>query len=353
VNSRSKKFLSYYKPYLGLFSADLACALIASATTLLLPLCVRHITKNVLAGITPNALNQIYLMGVVMLALVAIYALCNTFVDYQGHMMGALMESDMRRELFEHYQKLSFRFYDDQKTGQLMTRLTNDSFALSELFHHGPEDIVISLLNFAGAFIILVNINVELALIVFLFLPIMAIYAWYFNQQMKRAMRKSKDRIGDINTQIEDTLSGIRVVKSFTNEGIEKAKFAYENSRFVASRRDEYRSEAYFFEGMMVFTQLMSLAVIIFGGVAIVHASLDLADLLTFLLYIGILIEPIKRFSNFTRLYQEGITRFERFMEVLEVEPDIQDSAAAINLTWVQGNVEFREVSFRYKEDYN
>jgi ATP-binding cassette subfamily B protein len=166
VNSRSKKFLSYYKPYLGLFSADLACALIASATTLLLPLCVRHITKNVLAGITPNALNQIYLMGVVMLALVAIYALCNTFVDYQGHMMGALMESDMRRELFEHYQKLSFRFYDDQKTGQLMTRLTNDSFALSELFHHGPEDIVISLLNFAGAFIILVNINVELALIV-------------------------------------------------------------------------------------------------------------------------------------------------------------------------------------------
>jgi ATP-binding cassette subfamily B protein len=353
VNSRSKKFLSYYKPYLGLFSADLACALIASATTLLLPLCVRHITKNVLAGITPNALNQIYLMGVVMLALVAIYALCNTFVDYQGHMMGALMESDMRRELFEHYQKLSFRFYDDQKTGQLMTRLTNDSFALSELFHHGPEDIVISLLNFAGAFIILVNINVELALIVFLFLPIMAIYAWYFNQQMKRAMRKSKDRIGDINTQIEDTLSGIRVVKSFTNEGIEKAKFAYENSRFVASRRDEYRSEAYFFEGMMVFTQLMSLAVIIFGGVAIVHASLDLADLLTFLLYIGILIEPIKRFSNFTRLYQEGITGFERFMEVLEVEPDIQDSAAAINLTWVQGNVEFREVSFRYKEDYN
>jgi ATP-binding cassette subfamily B protein len=353
VNSRSKKFLSYYKPYLGLFSADLACALIASATTLLLPLCVRYITKNVLAGITPNALNQIYLMGVVMLALVAIYALCNTFVDYQGHMMGALMESDMRRELFEHYQKLSFRFYDDQKTGQLMTRLTNDSFALSELFHHGPEDIVISLLNFAGAFIILVNINVELALIVFLFLPIMAIYAWYFNQQMKRAMRKSKDRIGDINTQIEDTLSGIRVVKSFTNEGIEKAKFAYENSRFVASRRDEYRSEAYFFEGMMVFTQLMSLAVIIFGGVAIVHASLDLADLLTFLLYIGILIEPIKRFSNFTRLYQEGITGFERFMEVLEVEPDIQDSAAAINLTWVQGNVEFREVSFRYKEDYN
>lgn len=353
MNSRTKKFFSYYQPYRGLFLADLIAAVIVSAVTLILPLCIRYVTKNVLAGNTANTLDQIYGMGLVMLALVILYALCNTFVDYQGHLMGAMMESDMREELFAHYQKLSFRFYDEQKTGQLMTRLTNDSFALSELFHHGPEDIVISLLNFAGAFVILLNINAQLALIVFLFLPIMAVYAVYFNQKMKRAMRRSKDRIGDINAQIEDTLSGIRVVKSFTNETTEATKFAYENGRFVASRREEYKNEAYFYEGMVLFTQLMPIAVIIFGGVEIVSGSLDLADLLTFLLYIGVLIEPIKRFSNFTRLYQEGITGFERFMEVLEVEPDIQDTADALELSQVCGNVEFKNVSFKYEEDHH
>lgn len=352
MNSRSKKFLSYYKPYLGLFLADMVCAFVVSGITLILPLCVRYITKNLLEGNTPNALNQIYAMGAVMLALVVVHTLCNMFVAYQGHMMGALMESDMRRELFEHYQKLSFSFYDDQKTGQLMTRLTHDSFALAELYHHGPEDIAISFLNFAGAFIILIKIDVELTVIVLLFLPIMAVYAFYFNKKMKLTLRTSKDRIGDINAQVEDTLSGIRVVKSFANEAIEKQKFAYENNRFVGSRRDGYKSEAYFFEGLIAFTQLMTIAVIILGGAAIVHASLDLADLLTFLLYIGILIEPIKRFGNFTRLYQEGMTGFDRFMDVLEVEPDIRDSADAIDLTCVQGNVEFKDVSFKYKEAY-
>jgi ATP-binding cassette, subfamily B, bacterial len=353
MNSRSKKFLSYYKPYLRLFFADMACALLVSATTLLLPLCTRYITKNILEGNNPNALNQIYAMGAVMLGLFVIHTGCNMFVDYQGHMMGALMESDMRSELFEHYQKLSFSFYDEQKTGQLMTRLTNDSFALAELYHHGPEDIAISFLNFVGAFIILININVQLALIVFIFFPSMAIYAFYFNKRMNIALRRSRDRIGDINAQVEDTLSGIRVVKSFTNEEIEKRKFAYENNRFVHSRRDGYKSEAYFSAGLIGFTQLMAIAAIIFGGAKIVvGASLDLADLLTFLLCIGILIEPINRFGNFVRLYQEGITGFERFMEVLEVEPDIQDSADAIEITHVRGNMEFRDVSFKYREGY-
>ena len=352
MNSRSKKFLSYYKPYLGLFWADMACALILSAATLALPLCIRYITKNILEGNAPNMLNQIYAMGALMLALIAVHTVCDMFVGYQGHVMGALMERDMRSELFEHYQKLSFGFYDEQKVGQLMTRLTNDSFDMSELYHHGPEDIVISFLNFVGAFIILININVKLTLIVLLFLPIMAAYAFYFNNQMKRAMRRSKDRIGDINAQVEDTLAGIRTVKSFTNEAVEAKKFANENGRFLASRRAEYRSETYFFEGLIGFTQLLTLVVVIFGGVAIVNAALDLADLLTFLLYIGILIEPIKRFGNFTRLYQEGMTGFDRFMEVLEVEPDIQDSADAIDLTHVQGNVAFRDVSFTYKAGY-
>jgi len=352
VNSRSKKFLSYYKPYLGLFFADLVCALIVSATTLALPLCISYITKNVLAGNLPNALTQIYWMGAVMVALVAIHVACNTFVDYQGHMMGAMMERDMRAELFEHYQKLSFRFYDEQRTGQLMTRLTNDSFDLSELYHHGPEDIVISLLNFVGAFVIMVSINVKLAWILLLFLPVMGVYVYYMNIRLKRSYRRSKDRVGDINAQVEDTLAGIRTVKSFTNEGVEEQKFTHANNRFVDSRRDVYQSEMYYYSGLIAFTQLMPIAVVIFGGVSIVNGSLDLADVLTFLLYVGILIEPIRRFANFTRLYQEGMSGFERFMEVLEVEPDIQDAPKAIDLAHVQGHVEFKDVSFKYKAGY-
>ncbi len=353
MNSRPKKFVSYYKPYLGLFFTDLACAFTVSGVVLLLPLVTRYITKTVLEGPSPDALNQIYALGALMLALVLIHTLCNMFVDYQGHRMGALMESDMRRELFEHFQKLSFSFYDEQKTGQLMTRLTNDVFWLSELYHHGPEDIAISVVTFVGAFVILININVPLTLIVFLFLPVMAAYAFYFNRRMNSALRRTKDRIGDINAQVEDTLAGIRVVKSFTNEEIEKSKFAYANNRFVDSRSEGYKSEAYFSNGLIAFTQLITIAVIILGGAAIVNASLDLADLLTYSLCVGILIDPIQRAINFTRLYQEGITGFSRFMDMLEVAPDIQDSPDAVELACVQGNIEFRNVSFKYKEDHN
>src|SRR5688572_31825443 len=208
MNSRMKKFLSYYRPYLKLFFADMVCALFVSATALALPLCASYITKNILGSDMPDVLSQIYRMGGLMLLLLLVHTLCNMFVDYQGHMMGALMERDMRSELFGHLQKLSFGYYDEQKTGQLMTRITNDSFDMSELFHHGPEDIVISLLNFAGAFIIMLTVNVKLALIILLFLPVMTLHVIFFNKKMQIALRRSNDRIGDINAQVEDTLSG-------------------------------------------------------------------------------------------------------------------------------------------------
>jgi ATP-binding cassette, subfamily B, bacterial len=353
MNFRRKKFLSYYKPHRGLLLADLACALIVSATTLLLPLCVRYITNTILPGNEPNMIAQIYMMGTVMITLLLIHIAANMFVDYQGHMMGALMESDIRSELFEHYQKLSFGFYDEQKTGQLLTRITNDSFDISELYHHGPEDIVISLLNFIGAFVILTQINLQLTMIVFIILPIMAFFVFHFNKRMYAALRKSAERIGDVNAQVEDTLAGIRVVKSFTNEEIETRKFAYANDRFVQSRREGYKSEGWFSAVIIGFTQLMIVAAIIFGGVRIASGtSLNLADLLTFLLYIGILIEPINRFSNFTRLYQQGISGFDRMMEILEIQPDIQDSENAIKLTRVQGAIEFKKVGFKYREDH-
>src|SRR5262249_32432986 len=329
ARSRGKKFLSYYRPYMGLFCMDIACALVVSAITLLLPLCARYVTKTILQGNAPHALDQLSLIGALMLALVGVHTLCTMFIDFQGHMMGAKMESDMRSELFEHYQKLSFSFYDEQRTGQLMTRLTNDTFALAELFHHGPEDIVIACLTVLGALTILVKINSALTLIVFLFLPVMAAYALYFNKRMNRALRSSKDRIGDINAQVEDTLAGIRVVQSFTNEEAETRKFACANHRFVASRREGYKSEAYFSGGLTAFTQLITIAVITFGGIAIVQASLDLADLLTYLLCVGILIDPIQKLVNFGRLYQEGITGFHRFMDILEVVPELHDAEGA------------------------
>jgi ATP-binding cassette, subfamily B, bacterial len=350
---RFRKFLSYYKPYRSLLAADLVCAFIVSAATLALPLCARYITKNVLEGGMPNPLGQIALAGAAMLALVIVHALCNTFVDYRGHMMGTLMESDMRRDLFEHYQKLSFGFYDQQKTGQLMTRLTNDLESISELAHHGPEDITIGLLKFAGAMAILATINIKLTLLVFLFFPVMIVYAMYFNRKMNVALRSSKDRTGDINGQVEDTLAGIRVVQSFTNEAIEAAKFADANRRFVESRRAGYRGETFFYEGMVAFTQLMTIVVVIFGGVAIVKASLDLPDLVTYLLYVGTLVEPIQRFVNFARLYQEGITGFDRFMDMLEVRPEIQDTAHAVELSHVRGHVTFEDVRFKYNDDYD
>ena len=353
MNPRLRKFFSYYEPYRGLLIADLLCAFVVSAVTLALPLCTNYITRMVLEGHGPDTLVRVYTMGSAMLALVLVYTVCNTFVDYQGHMMGTLMESDMRHELFAHYQRLSFRFYDEQKTGQLMTRLTSDLMSLSELYHHGPEDIAIAVLKLVGVFMILFSIDVRLSLIVALFVPIMLVYALFFNRKMNRAMRESKARIGDINAQVEDSLAGIRVVKSFTNEAIETTKFAYENQRFVDSRRAGYKNEAYFYEGTLAFTQLMSIVVIVFGGVGILGGTLDVADLLTYIFCVGILVDPIQRMVNFARLYQEGVTGFQRFMDMLEIAPEIEDAPDAVELAQIQGRITFRAVSFTYNEAYD
>lgn len=351
MTSRVRKFFSFYKPYFGLFLGDMFCAVILAAATLIFPLITRYITKNVLEGHAPNALHQIFELGALMLVLVAVQAACTHFVDSRGHAMGAMMENDMRSELFEHYLKLSFRFYDEQRTGQLMSRITNDLFSLAELYHHGPEDYVIYLVKFIGAFVILMNINIKLTLAIFVFLPILGLYSVYFNKKMRLALKRTRERTGDINAQVEDTLAGIRVVKSFANEETEKKKFAHENNRFLESRINGYKNEAYLDQGIGAITQLIVVAVIVFGGASIVHASIDLADLITFLLYIDNLIEPIRKLTHMTQQYQEGITGFERFMEIMEIEPDIQDSAGAIELKNIQGNVEFQNVGFRYHEN--
>lgn len=352
MSSRTKKFFSYYKPYLGLFLSVMVCAFVVAGITLLFPILTRYITKTVLEGGMPNALEEIYRTGALMLLLIVIHTLCNSYVDYRGHAMGAMMESDMRKELFDHYQKLSFRFYDDQRTGQLMSRITNDLFSLAELYHHGPEDYLIYSVKFIGAFLVLININVQLTLAVFLFLPILAIFSLYITKRLNVAFRESKERIGDVNAQVEDTLAGIRVVKSFTNEETEKQKFAHENARFLESRKSIYLNETYIWQGVDVITKLITLTVVVYGGVNIVRAQLDLADLITFLLYMGNLIEPIQKLTHMTEQFQEGITGFGRFMDIMEIEPEIQDLPGALEIRNVQGNVEFRNVSFRYRDDH-
>jgi ATP-binding cassette, subfamily B, bacterial len=352
MSSRTKKFFSYYKPYLGMFLSVMLCAFLVAGITLLFPLLTRYITKTVLEGGVQDALREIYRVGAVMLALIAIHTGCNYFVDYYGHAMGAMMESDMRSELFDHYQKLSFRFYDNQRTGQLMSRITNDLFSLAELYHHGPEDYLIYSVKFIGAFLVLININVQLTLAVFLFLPILAVFSLYFTKRLNRAFKESKERIGDVNAQVEDTLGGIRVVKSFVNEETEKRKFAYENKHFLESRKNIYWNESFIWQGVDAITKLISVTVIVIGGISITNASLDLADLITFLLYIGNFIEPMQKMTHMTEQFQEGITGFNRFMEILEVKPEIQDSPNAIALSQVQGDVEFRNVGFRYRDDH-
>jgi ATP-binding cassette, subfamily B, bacterial len=352
MSSRTKKFFSYYKPYLGVFLSVMLCSLLVAGITLLFPLLTRYITKTVLEGKAPNAVGEIYRVGALMILLTVIHTVCNFYVDYRGHTLGAMMESDMRRELFDHYQKLTFRFYDEQRTGQLMSRITNDLFSLAEFYHHAPEDYLIYTVKFIGAFLVLININVPLTIAVFLFLPVLAVFSLYFTKKLNRAFKRSKERIGDVNAQVEDTLAGIRVVKSFVNEETEKQKFALENDRFLESRKNIYKNESFIYQGVDAITKLITVTVVVYGGLNIVNAHLDLADLITFLLYIGNFIEPMQKLTHMTEQFQEGVTGFERFMEIMEIEPEIQDSPNALEIKNVQGKVEFRNVGFRYRDDH-
>ncbi len=326
------------------------CAFIAASISLLFPLITRYITNNVLMDDMSQAMEVILYFGGFMIVLIIIEYFCNYFVAYQGHVMGAYMEADMRNELFQHYQKLSFNFYDNQKVGQLMTRLTNDLFSLTELYHHGPEDIVISIIKIVGAFIILLTINVPLTLIVFSIIPFMVIFSIYYNRQMKKAFRENKKKIGDINARIEDSLSGIRVVKSFANEHQELHRFSSENDKWLNTKRNSYHKMGRFHSGLGAFISLISVIVIVGGSMLISQSVLNAGDLIAFLLYIGNLTDPIKKLINFTEQFQEGVSGFERFMELLEINPDIKDHENALALQSVKGDVTFEHVSFAYQD---
>ncbi|MFB9995439.1 ABC transporter ATP-binding protein [Deinococcus oregonensis] len=341
-------FVSYYRPYRLTLLIDLLCALVVAAVTLAYPLCAGYITRTVLNLPGPEAWADLMRVGSLLLGLLAVQLAANTFVDYQGHMMGTFIERDMRRDLFAHLQQQSFSFYDAQRTGQLMSRVTNDLFDIGELAHHGPEDLFVALALFLGVFVILFGMNAPLTLFLLCLLPLMAVYAVFFNVRLNRALMESRRRIGDVNAQVEDALAGIRVVQSFTGETAEQRRFDHEHQRFVDSRRAGYQADAYFYQGMTAFTQLMTISVLVLGGKSILQGELRVDQLVTYLLCVGILLEPIRRFVNIARLLQEGVTGFQRFLEVMAVQPDITDPPSALNLQRVLGAVEFKNVSFQY-----
>lgn len=346
-----RKIAAYYKPYQGLFFADLLFAIIGAGVTLIIPLIVRYITGIVVLLPPERAFHTILKLGIFMLALVVIECFCNMFIAYYGHIMGASIEADMRTEIFAHYQKLSFAFYDNQKVGYLLSRVTSDLFDISELLHHGPEDLVISIIKFAGSFIILFSVNARLTLVAFAFLPVIFLYALYFNRKMKRAFRKNRERIAQINSQIEDNLSGIRVVKSFANEKVEMEKFKTGNSRFVDSKRESYRYMGAYHSGLGALTTMVTIGVLVAGAMFIMDGAIIVGDLITFLLYINNFTEPVKKLINFTEQFQNGYTGFERFQEILAVEPDIRDRENAQPMPDMKGCITFRDVSFQYEED--
>lgn len=346
-----KRFLGYYKPYRKIFVADMFFACLGAAIVLLIPLIVRYITGTVLMWDTSEALHTIIRLGILMIGLVFLECYCNYFIAYYGHIMGSKMEANMRSEIFQHYQKLSFSFYDEQKVGQLMSRVTTDLFDISELFHHGPEDIVISIIKLIGSFAILLSVNWKLALVAFALIPVMICFAGYYNIQMKRVYKQNRARIADINAQIEDNLSGIRVVKSFANEEIERNKFEIGNENFVKSKRSSYHYMGIYHAGLGAFTTMIQILVIIAGALLIANGSVTVTDLVTFLLYINNFTEPVKKLINFTEQFQNGVSGYERFLEIMSVEPDIQDRKNAREMKNVKGEIIFDHVSFHYGEN--
>ena len=349
--NRRRKFLSYYKPYLGVFFADMFFAFTAAAISLINPLIVRYITNDLLAKQEiSQAMDSIIKLGVAMVALALLELGCNYFITNRGHVMGAKIEYDMRNDLFAHLQTLPFEYFDNQKTGQLMSRITNDLFDITELLHHGPEDLVISLIKFIGAFCILLNVNAYLTLVVFIVIPVMIVFASIIRKRMKRAFKRNRKEIAEVNARIEDSLAGIRVVKSFANEEQELRKFKEGNNQFLDSKKESYEAMGIYHSGLNFFISLINVIVIVGGGMMITKKVIGVGDLITFLLYINILIEPIRKLINFTEQFENGISGFERFMDVMELEPFIKDKEDAQELSNVTGDICFEQVSFQYEE---
>lgn len=345
-----KKLVSYYKPYKKVFLADMFFAIMASFIALLIPLVVRYVTAKVIYMPAEQVVKTMIIIAIVVGILILFQCYCNYYIANYGHVMGAKIEYDMRAEIFGHFQKLSFSFYDDEKVGQLMSRITSDLFDITELLHHGPENVTISVIKIIGALAILLSINVRLALIAFLLVPFMLVYAYFFNKKMKQAFRVNRIKIAEINAQIEDNLSGIRVVKSFANEDLENKKFKVGNDAFLEAKKNNYKYMGGYNSGLTAFTTMINLLVIVSGGLMITKNMISVTDLVTFLLYINIFTNPIKTLIDFTEQFQNGYSGYERFLQILSIEPEIKDSENAVSISNVKGDIKLEDVSFKYND---
>lgn len=346
-----KKFISYYRPYRAVFYFDLFCAAVISVVDLAYPQLLRSLTKTLFTGNKSAILGALPWLFLILLIMYTIQSLCKYYVTCQGHIMGSKMERDMRKQLFEHYEKLSFSYYSTHNSGQMMSKLVSDLFDISELAHHGPENLFISLVKIIGSFVFLFLINQKLALPLLLLVILMILFSIRQNKKMQQTFLENRIRIGDINASLQDTLSGIRVVQSFANEDTELHKFNHSNEAFLESKKDNYRCMGTFMSSNLFFQGMMYLTTLIYGGYLIAMGQMQAADLAMYALYIGIFISPIQILVELVEMLQKGLSGFRRYLEVVETEPEIQDKEGAIDLENVKGDVCYDNVSFHYSDD--
>ena len=346
-----KKFIHYYGPYKAVFFIDLICAAVISLVDLAYPQILRTMTKTLFTQDKDIILHALPVIGISLFVMYIIQSLCKYYVTYQGHMMGAKMERDMRRELFDHYQELSFSYYSRNNSGQMMSKLVSDLFDISEFAHHGPENLFISLVKIVGAFIFLFFINKKLALPLILLVIVMFVFSFRQNAKMQETFMENRRKIGDVNASLQDTLSGIRVVQSFANEDIEREKFKRSNEAFLVSKRDNYHCMGSFMSSNLFFQGMMYLVTLVYGGYLIAQGEMQTADLAMYALYIGIFISPIQILVELVEMMQKGLSGFRRFLDVMETESEIRDADNAAELTDVKGHVRYDHVSFHYSDD--
>ena len=346
-----KKFIHYYGPYKAVFFIDLICAAVISLVDLAYPQILRTMTKTLFTQDKDIILHALPVIAASLFVMYIVQSLCKYYVTYQGHMMGAKMERDMRRELFDHYQELSFSYYSRNNSGQMMSKLVSDLFDISEFAHHGPENLFISLVKIVGAFIFLVFINKKLALPLILLVIVMFVFSFRQNAKMQETFMENRRKIGDVNASLQDTLSGIRVVQSFANEDIERAKFKKSNEAFLVSKRDNYHCMGSFMSSNLFFQGMMYLVTLVYGGYLIAQGEMQTADLAMYALYIGIFISPIQILVELVEMMQKGLSGFRRFLDVMETESEIRDADNAAELTDVKGHVRYDHVSFHYNDD--
>ena len=346
-----KKFIHYYGPYKTVFFIDLLCAAIISLVDLAYPQILRSATKTLFTQDKAIILQALPWIAIGLFMMYVIQSFCKYYVSCQGHIMGAKMERDMRQELFEHYEELSFSYYSQNNSGQMMSKLVSDLFDISEFAHHGPENLFISLVKIVGSFIFLFLINKKLALPLIVLVILMFLFSFRQNQKMQRTFMENRKKIGDVNASLQDTLSGIRVVQSFTNEEIEKEKFQKSNHAFLISKKDNYRCMGEFMSSNLFFQGMMYLVTLVYGGYLIANNEMSAADLAMYALYIGIFISPIQILVELMEMMQKGLSGFRRFLDVMETEPEIQDAPDAVELKDVKGRVCYEDVSFHYSDD--